>query len=263
MTKDIAIIQFPGSNCEYETQSACEMVGLVADIVPWNMDFQQLTEYKGFILPGGFSFQDRVRAGAVSAKLPIMSFVKQQAESGVPVLGICNGCQVLAELGLIDLSGLSSVTDMALAPNMKQGQFNGFRCDWVYVKVKSPQKSVFTQLFDDGDVFPIPINHGEGNFKFKQGIGIDDHMCFTYCDSQGNERKDFPVNPNGSDFNIAGIANKRGNVLAMMPHPERAVDWYHVPHYMDNTFSYQRRQRTLKHGPWLPFFKSLAQTIKG
>ena len=102
MTKDIAIIQFPGSNCEYETQSACEMVGLVADIVPWNMDFQQLTEYKGFILPGGFSFQDRVRAGAVSAKLPIMSFVKQQAESGVPVLGICNGCQVLAELGLIE-----------------------------------------------------------------------------------------------------------------------------------------------------------------
>ena len=264
MEKKVGIIQFPGSNCEYETQAACHLVGIDADILAWNAEPEKIENYAGYILPGGFSFQDRIRAGVVSSKLPIMAVIKQQADLGKPVLGICNGCQILAELGLIESSAETGSSSVALAPNIKNDQFNGFICDWVYVKVKCPQESLFTRYFKQDLILPIQINHGEGNFKFiDQQVNLKHRTAFVYCDEQGHELDSFPVNPNGSDFNLAGLCNDKGNVLAMMPHPERGVSWFQVPSYMQNEFSDQKRKNSLKQGPWIVLFQGLFDGIKG
>ena len=173
MTQRVAIIQFPGSNCEYETQSCVQAAGLEADIVSWNSSEETLKQYAGFVLPGGFSFQDRVRAGVVSSKLPVVSYLKRAAEEGVPILGICNGCQILAESGIVpNVTGDASI-DMALAPNIKDGQRFGFVCDWVYCKFVNPQGNIFTRGFSSSTVLPIQVNHGEGNITFKSADSFD------------------------------------------------------------------------------------------
>src|SRR3989338_3801427 len=110
----IAVILFPGTNCEEETARACKSVGLNAEIVRWNS--ANIESYDGYIIPGGFSYEDRVRAGVISAKDPILKIIKKEAKKGKPVLGICNGCQILIESGLIP--GLKDKVEMALAPNI-------------------------------------------------------------------------------------------------------------------------------------------------
>ncbi len=260
----VAVIQFPGSNCEYETLEALTVVGVDADVVPWNTDDGLLSNYQGFILPGGFSFQDRVRAGVVSSKLPILDFIKLKAEEGFPVLGICNGCQILAEAGVLPDYNQHSSLQMGLAPNMANKGYHGFVCDWVYVKIKHTQASLFTRYFDDTDVLPIQINHGEGNFKFYNSDLVQNSLAtqLLYCDESGDVTLSYPVNPNGSDFNIAGLCNKSGNVLAMMPHPERGMFWYHVPRYLHHDLAAQRRDGDLLVGPWQKMFESLRDYIK-
>ncbi|RAP31549.1 phosphoribosylformylglycinamidine synthase I [Candidatus Marinamargulisbacteria bacterium SCGC AG-343-D04] len=261
---DVAIIQFPGSNCEYETQECVESVGLSSDIVSWNSSKEHLSTYASFILPGGFSFQDRVRAGVVSSKLPILNHLKSFSKEGRPILGICNGCQILAESGLVPDTQGSELLEMALAPNMKESSSFGFICDWVYVKIKGSGQSVFTKRFDDDDVLPIPVNHGEGNFKFKDSefIAKNHVSVMHYCTEDGDVDTRFPVNPNGSDLNIAGLSNSKGNVFAMMPHPERASFWYQLPRYLHDDFSRSRRNLSLKEGPWIKLFESLKDYIR-
>ncbi|MAQ63971.1 MAG: phosphoribosylformylglycinamidine synthase I [Actinobacteria bacterium] len=260
----VAVIQFPGSNCEYETLSALHEVGLEADVVAWNSAISVLDSYKGFILPGGFSFQDRVRAGVVSSKLPILNVIKDKASQGVPILGICNGCQILAESGILPDYDHGASMEMGLAPNMNQESYHGFVCDWVYVKIKYPQASLFTRYFDDSDVLPIQINHGEGNFKFynKEVVQSSQATQFVYCDEEGDASLSYPVNPNGSDLNMAGLCNQAGNVLAMMPHPERGMFWYHIPRYLHHHLSQKRRDDNLLAGPWQKLFESLRDYIK-
>jgi len=217
MKPKIAVIYFPGCNCENESKLACEKAGMEADIINWNTT-KDLNEYDGFFIVGGWSYEDRVRAGAVSARDPLMLKIKEQAKLGKVVLGVCNGCQVLVESGIIP--GLSDKVGMAVAPNINPF-VSGYYCTWVKVKNNLNKKNAFNEFFDHNEVIDLPIAHAEGRFVTKDPIE-DNQILFKYCDENGNETKEFPVNPNGAMENIAGIINKEGNVLAMMPHPERA-----------------------------------------
>lgn len=266
MKPRLAVIQFPGSNCEYETRRAAEYYGFDASIVRWN-DSGDWSQFDAFILPGGFSYQDRVRAGAISAKLPVMAQIAVAASQGVPVLGICNGCQILAESGLI--SGASDTVNVGMSPNMKDGKPVGFICDWKYVRAENPEKSVFTRYFDSTDVLPIPINHGEGRFVLDPGTAqsLGQIATFRYCDENGVISSEYPINPNGAAHSIAGISNFAGNVMGVMPHPERAAFLKQVPGAISGPW--KGKKHSLFNGgadgvgPFEKLFVSMRDSAKG
>ena len=268
MSKKLAVIQFPGSNCEYETLYAATEFGFEASIIPWNCSENYFLSFDVYILPGGFSFQDRVRAGAVSAKLPMMSYLERVCEEGRPILGICNGCQILSESGLVpDLSEDHDI-EVGLAPNTKNEQSLGFLCEWVYVKIQNPKKNVFTHLFTSNDVLPIPINHGEGRFLLSNDIDLETLPVTTiqYCNADGEVISDYPTNPNGSSFNIAALSNKKGNVLAIMPHPERATFLHQIPHSLGSQWSEEKKKQfklgySKSFGPWEKLFLSVKESL--
>jgi phosphoribosylformylglycinamidine synthase len=220
---NIAVILFPGNNCEEETLRAAQAVGMNGKILRWNTT-EKLSDYDGFIIPGGWAYEDRIRAGVIPAQDPIMNIIKKESEKGKPVLGICNGCQVLVETGMIP--GIEDKVQMALAPN-KNPIISGFYCTWVNVK-NDGKKTAFNSSIETGEVIQMPIAHAEGRFVTKDKSLINQltknkQIIFQYCTKDGKVEDKFPTNPNGSILNIAGISNKQGNVLAMMPHPERAT----------------------------------------
>ncbi len=265
MTKKVAVIQFPGSNCEYETLTSIQSAGAQADVISWTTSMNDLSGYGAFVLPGGFSFQDRVRAGVVSSKIPILKDLARLANDGVPILGICNGCQILAEAGLVPNYLDQDHIQMALAPNMKGDQFHGFMCDWVYVRITNPGSSIFTRYYQDSDVLPIQINHGEGNVKLRDASLLQRSSCtqITYCTEEGAVDAVYPCNPNGSDFNLAGLSNESGNVLALMPHPERGAFVYQMPRYMNNVYSQYKRDTLFNEkGPWFKLFLAISDYLK-
>jgi phosphoribosylformylglycinamidine synthase I len=266
MKPTLAIIQFPGSNCEYETLEAASFYGFDAKICRWNeSDTTWLSRADAYIIPGGFSFQDRVRAGAIAAKLPVMDVLQEADSKGKPILGICNGCQILAEAGFFpNIAGQYHI-EAALAPNTKAGKLNGFICDWVFVKVQGTG-SLFTSAFNAEDILPIPINHGEGRFVFSAPIP-DSASRFVYCDENGKVSPDFPINPNGAQGNVAGITNAKGNVMAMMPHPERAAFLRQIPVSVVSSWSKQKqeafkRAETVSAGPWGKLFEAVLESVK-
>lgn len=238
----VAIIQYPGTNCEYETEQAMLSCGISTEIFRWNRAIEELEEFDGFVLAGGFSYQDRVRAGAIASKKPIIKAIIKKAENGAPVLGICNGAQILIESGLCPGIKKGSI-EMALSFNTR-----GYLCDWVYLKVSS-KKSPFLSLFNSLDVFPIPIAHGEGRFTTQDKDLLaelinNEQIALRYCNENGEVIEEFPINPNGSLDNIAGLTNRDGNVLCLMPHPERASFVYQIP-------------------PHLPMFGKIKRDAKG
>ncbi len=230
ITPRVALIQFPGSNCEWETKRAAEAAGITCDVFRWNRDPNELAAYDGYIIGGGFSYQDRVRSGVIAAKEPICQTVFEQATAnGKPVLGICNGAQILVELGLIP--GLDpGKIEMALAPNRLDpaSRINLFVCRWVYLKLACPpDRCQFTAAMETDFVWPVPVAHGEGRFTTRtegliERLFDNQQVVFQYCDEDGNVIDSPQVNPNGALANIAGLCNPQGNVMAMMPHPERA-----------------------------------------
>ncbi|MCM3612717.1 phosphoribosylformylglycinamidine synthase subunit PurQ [Planococcus sp. MERTA32b] len=196
-----AVIVFPGSNCDLDMYHAVkDELGEEAEYV-WH-DSTDLSGYDGILLPGGFSYGDYLRCGAIAQSSPVMDEVKKAAEAGKPVLGICNGFQILTEAGL--LPGV-----LLRNKNLK------FMCRTVGLKVENAN-TLFTNEYMAGQEIQIPIAHGEGNYYCDDAtydqLKNNNQIVFSYAD-------DF----NGSRNNIAGIVNKRGNVLGMMPHPERAV----------------------------------------
>ncbi|HLU24023.1 MAG TPA: phosphoribosylformylglycinamidine synthase subunit PurQ [Bacillaceae bacterium] len=197
-----AVIVFPGSNCDLDMFHAInDELGQEVEYVRHDAD--SLDEYDGILLPGGFSYGDYLRTGAIARFSNVMQEVVKAAEAGKPVLGVCNGFQILLESGL-------------LPGAMRRNESLQFICRTVELKVEN-NKTMFTSEFNDDDVIRIPIAHGEGNYycddETLQRLEANNQIVFTYTD-----------NPNGSVANIAGITNEKGNVLGMMPHPERAVD---------------------------------------
>jgi phosphoribosylformylglycinamidine synthase I len=197
-----ACVVFPASNCDVDMFHAIkDELGEDVDYV-WH-DTESLDSYDGILLPGGFSFGDYLRTGAIARFSKVMSAVIKAAEQGKPVLGVCNGFQILLEAGL-------------LPGAMRRNQDLKFICQPVELVVEN-NKTMFTAGYELGEVISIPVAHGEGNYycdeQTLQSLIDNNQIAFKY-----NE------NINGSLENIAGIVNEKGNVLGMMPHPERAVD---------------------------------------
>jgi phosphoribosylformylglycinamidine synthase len=251
MKPRVCVIQFPGVNCEYETARALETAGLDAAIERWNAPAASLGDYDGFVLPGGFSYQDRVRAGAVAASEDVTGVLIEQAALGKPIVGICNGAQVLVESGLVPGLGAHGI-DLALAPNKGMGR-DGYYANWVFVRVASePRRSAITYRFKQGDVIPIPVAHGEGRFTSSVS-GLFDKLdaagqvILRYCKPDGGPSGGFPDDPNGSELSAAAISNEEGNVVAMMPHPERGTWLRQVPDGLSSPWS---GRRTDARGSW-------------
>lgn len=267
----VAVLQFPGVNCENETADAVRSVGLGADLLRWNEDPALLEESIAVILPGGFSYQDRIRAGAVAAKDHIMDKLSELASSGHPVLGICNGAQVLVESGFIPGIHWERV-DLALAPNIMADR-EGYYCDWVYLRSEE-STCLWTSPFEREEVVPVPIAHAEGRFVTDDDDIIEEmktsgQIVLRYCTASGGRGDGFPVNPNGSQEDIAGVCNREGNVLAMMPHPERASWLRQVPEDLPGSWGRKRliasgkRELMNSEGPGRRFFASLLASASG
>jgi phosphoribosylformylglycinamidine synthase len=206
-----AVVVFPGSNCDHDAHYAAEHVlGQQAEYI-WHKD----TSLKGadvIILPGGFAHGDYLRTGAIARFSPIMAEVQKFAEAGGPVLGICNGFQVLLEAGL-------------LPGAMLRNRSVKFQCEHVLIKVEQTD-TPFTNACRPGQVLRIPIAHGEGNYYAEPDVVArlegNRQVIFRYTDAGGVPTDE--SNPNGSVANIAGLCNERRNVVGLMPHPERACE---------------------------------------
>ncbi len=206
-----AVLVFPGTWSDHDCHHVLTgILGAQADLV-WHTE-TDLSRYDLAVLPGGFSYGDYLRTGAIARFSPVMRAVEQMAEEGMLVLGICNGFQVLCEAGLLPGALLRNVHLQ-------------YRCMWTHLRVDNVE-TPFTRAYRPGQVVRMPISHGEGRY-YADEVTLRDmketgRIVFRYCDEAGETTPE--SNPNGSLHNIAGIINKRGNVLGMMPHPERAAE---------------------------------------
>lgn len=223
MSINVCILRIEGTNCEQETYDAFKELGTQPDMVHLTeLTPVKLFDYQCLMIPGGFSSGDYVRAGAIFAariKSKLFSALTEYVENGYPVGGICNGFQVLVELGL--LPRLSSNPEACLATNDSAR----FECRPTLLKLEN--HCAFTKKLKIGSIYEIPSAHAEGKFvsPFIDELMENGQVIFRYCNLQG-EYAGYPWNPNGSQYNIAGIANEEGNVFGMMPHPERAFYRY-------------------------------------
>ncbi len=262
---NIAVIYFPGNNCEEETLRAVLASGMDGKIVRWN-ERNGIEKYDGYIIPGGWGYEDRIRAGVIMAKDPVFGIIKKEAESAKPVLGICNGAQALVECGMIP--GLKNKVEMALAPN-KNPFISGYYCTWIYVKSEQEkERCAFTKFMQKDEVIAVPIAHGEGRFTTKDDELIDKliknrQVIFRYSAKGGKIEDKFPINPNGAVHNIAAICNKKGNVMAIMPHPERASFIRQLPDTCElKNKSYGNLSLMESHAPAMNVFKSMKKYIE-
>ncbi len=207
----VGVVVFPGSNCDHDTEYAVGSFSGIKPVMLWHND-HDLQGSKAIILPGGFSYGDYLRAGSIARFSPIMQEVIEFARKGFPVLGICNGFQVLLESGLLE---------GALSRNRDKK----FLCCQTTLKAVNCS-TIFTSLYKQDDLLSIPIAHGQGNYFAPQEVieSLEEHdqIVFKYTDASGLVTDE--ANPNGSLRNIAGIINRQGNVLGLMPHPERASE---------------------------------------
>jgi len=225
----IAVIQFPGINTEVETVREIRRAGMRAEAVRWNESAKKISQYDGYVIGGGFAYEDRVRAGIIAALDPIMDVIKKEAAKGKPVLGICNGAQILVESGLIPgITGEQLAMALAKNKRVKDGKVlgTGFYNTWTKMKCVS-DRSLFTHNIAVGEIIDAPIAHGEGRFtteiqELLTQLEENGQMVFRYCDEKGVMSFQYPTNPNGAAFNLAAICNPEGNVMAIMPHLERA-----------------------------------------
>lgn len=205
------VVIFPGSNCDHDMIYVLEKIMNQEVVKLWHKD-TDLQNCDFIVLPGGFSFGDYLRSGAIARFSPIMEKVIEFANNGGYILGICNGFQILVEAKL-------------LPGTLTANKNHQFICKNTFIK-PADSKSIVTNKLNKKDVFKIPIAHGEGRYYADHSIikqlQENNQILFTYCDEQGNPTLE--SNPNGSTLNIAGICNETKNVFGMMPHPERAAD---------------------------------------
>ncbi|RIA55107.1 phosphoribosylformylglycinamidine synthase subunit PurQ [Dichotomicrobium thermohalophilum] len=227
-----SVIVFPGSNCDRDVARALEAASGRPPRMVWHGE-TELPPSDLIVLPGGFSYGDYLRAGAMAAHSPIMRAVVERARDGVPVLGICNGFQILTETGLLP------------GALMRNASLK-FICKDVYLRVESTE-TLYTRPYRAGQVVRFPVAHHDGNYfadpatlRMLEGEG---RVIFRYCDADGNVTA--AANPNGSQDNIAGICSADGRVLGLMPHPERLAD------------------PVLGGTDGFPMFRALAETLTG
>ncbi len=203
--KKIGVLRFPGTNCDRDIIQAVNESGGVGEYL-WYQDRVDINQYDGFILPGGFSYGDYLRSGALAAQAPVMDDIREAASKGMPIMGICNGFQILCEAGL-------------LPGALMRNTSSRFIDKWVDLEMISPHQFFGGQRISKGEVVHFPIAHADGRYYIDErelnGLHDNEQVWLTYKD-----------NPNGSVANIAGVKNKEGNVGGMMPHPERALfEW--------------------------------------
>jgi phosphoribosylformylglycinamidine synthase len=209
-----AIVVFPGSNRERDAEAALTQAMGRKPIMVWHRD-TELPDVDLVLVPGGFSYGDYLRCGAIAAHSPVLREVKARADKGMAVIGVCNGFQIITEAGLL--------------PGVLQRNASlKFVCRNVGLKVETSQ-SLFTSQYEQGQVLSIPVAHAEGNY-FADEKTLDDleehgQVAFRYCGTDGEFGDEH--NPNGSARNIAGIFNRTKNVLGLMPHPENAIEPLH------------------------------------
>lgn len=226
----IAIILFPGLNTEYETRREITRAGMRAEFFRWNESVEKLKKFDGYVIGGGFSYEDRGRAGVIASLDPVMQALREETAKGKPLLGICNGAQIIVEAGFIPgVDGEKLVMALARNKRMKEGKVlgTGYYNAWTHLQCSAaPGSCMFTWNMHHGERLQAPIAHGEGRFTTEiPGLMRELHekgrIALRYCDSQGIIGDEFPVNPNGSMFSAAAICNPSGNVMAVMPHLER------------------------------------------
>jgi phosphoribosylformylglycinamidine synthase len=204
----VNVLQFPGTNCEYDTQYAFERLGCEVEIL-WHKETTIANDVDLVVAAGGFSYGDYLRSGAIAKMSPVMKAIKEYAAKGGRVLGICNGFQVLTETRL-------------LPGALKRNEHLHFISKHHHLKVENNDND-FLRKFSVGDVVNIPIAHHDGNYYVDddtlKALQDNGQILLTYCDADGNE-----LNPNGSVGAIAGVCNKEKNIFGLMPHPERAME---------------------------------------
>ncbi|TMI28573.1 phosphoribosylformylglycinamidine synthase I [Candidatus Bathyarchaeota archaeon] len=205
----VAVVQFPGSNCDLDALEILQKTVKVPTDLVWHKDLKE-DQYDAYVLPGGFSYGDYLRAGAIAATSPSLETIREATVAGKPVLGICNGFQILVEAGIL------------LGAVLRNAGLR-FVCKWTRLRVEST-RTPFTNLAKKGQTLRIPIAHNEGRYYLDNDqlaeLERNKQIVLRYVNETNIPTKD--SNPNGSLDNIAGICNKEGNVMGLMPHPERA-----------------------------------------
>ena len=205
----VAVVQFPGSNCDLDALEILQKTIKIPASLVWHKDLRR-DEYDSYVLPGGFSYGDYLRAGAIAATSPSLDIIRKATDDGKPILGICNGFQILVEAGILPGAVLRN-TGLR------------FVCKWTRLRVEST-RTPFTRLASIGQTLRIPIAHNEGRYYLDKeqlaDLEKNKQVTLRYVDENNSPTVD--SNPNGSMDNIAGICNKEGNVMGLMPHPERA-----------------------------------------
>ena len=260
----VCVMRVGGTNCDAETKRAFDELGAKADVLHFNEVVKGgcLLDYNALVFPGGFSYGDYVRAGAIWATGTLTKLrkeLKRFVEEERPILGICNGFQVLVEEGLLPgFKGVSAYPEASLAPNIR-----GYKCRWVYLKHENRGNCIFTSKIPKGKVLRMPIAHGEGRFllpkekekELLKKLCEKDMVVFRYCDCKGNSAEgNYPANPNGAFYDIAGICNREGTVFGMMPHPERAFYWWQQP-------DWTRQKQMAQYGDGKLVFQSLVENL--
>jgi len=254
-TEDIrvAILRIEGTNCEDESFQAFRALGTAPEYVHLKQltvsgrkDARKLSDYQIVMFPGGFSAGDYVRAGAILAariKSKLEDDLREYIENGYPMIGICNGFQVMVELGI--LPGLNGAVAERPEAALFTNDSSRFECRPTLLKHVNRGNSKFTTKIPKGDIRLIPSAHAEGKLTFPadkkdeilQQMGENDQIVFRYVGPDGNEEAGYPWNPNGTGGNIAGITNPSGTVLGMMPHPERVFTPYTHPDWTRNNIT--------------------------
>jgi len=260
----VCIMRAGGTNCDAETERAFGELGVHAETRHLNELIKQrnLLDYQVLVFPGGFSYGDYVRSGAIFARMlnaklgkELRAFIDQNR----PILGICNGFQILVEEGLLPgFDGISDFPEASLANNSR-----GYKCRWTYLKSENKGKCIFSSKIPQGKVLRMPIAHGEGRFLFPkeeekqllQKLYENDMVVLRYCNKNGSDADgNYPANPNGSFHDIAGICNREGTIYGMMPHPERAFFWWQQP-------DWTRQQTMPQYGDGKLIFESLLDYV--
>jgi len=230
----IAIIRFPGTNREREAFKTSKLAGFTPFYFRWNDDFEELKKADAYILPGGFSYEDRSRSGIMCALDPVLKVIREEAKKGKPVLGICNGAQMLIESGMVPGGVENKSPLMCLARNVRKKDAEilgtGFINTWIKMKHNiNPKRSAFTYMMSKDQIIHCPIAHGEGRYTTEEKGLVEtlfdnQQIVFRYCDDNGNIDETYPTNPNGTTENIAAIINPEGNIMSVMPHFEHSYE---------------------------------------